>query len=153
MLNNQKLCCNNYRITIYKGQGMMQTIIAFAFMMIQIFDCYLYLSKFLEYLKKIKQNIDLSETLYQFYQLLRNNIYCLIVLCTNVFLFMLNWHSKWLRKKNTRYSIIEVSLLYPPQTKFGGYIGITLSVCPSMYLVSATPPKPLIGFLWNFTHL
>ena len=153
MLNNQKLCCNNYRITIYKGQGMMQTIIAFAFMMIQTFDCYLYLSKFLEYLKKIKQNIDLSETLYQFYQLLRNNIYCLIVLCTNVFLFMLNWHSKWLRK-------IEYSILYhrgqfiiPPQTKFGGYIGITLSVRPSMYLVSATPPKPLIGFLWNFTHL
>jgi hypothetical protein len=22
-----------------------------------------------------------------------------------------------------------------------------------VYLVSATPPKPLIGFLWNFTHL
>jgi len=22
-----------------------------------------------------------------------------------------------------------------------------------MYLVSATPPKQLIGFLWNFTHL
>ena len=36
--------------------------------------------------------------------------------------------------------------LYPPQTKFGGYIGITLSVRPSMYLVSATPPKRLIGF-------
>jgi hypothetical protein len=120
MLNNQKLCCNNYRITIYKGQGMMQTMIAFAFMMIQIFDCYLYLSKFLEYLKKIKQNIDLSETLYQFYQLLRNNIYCLIVLCTNVFLFMLNWHSKWLRK-------IEYSILYhrgqfiiPPANKVWG---------------------------------
>ena len=33
----------------------------------------------------------------------------------------------------------------------GGYIGITLSVrpsvLPSMYLVSATPPKRLIGFL------
>ena len=27
------------------------------------------------------------------------------------------------------------------------------SVRPSMYLISATPPKPLIGFLWNFTHL
>jgi hypothetical protein len=40
-------------------------------------------------------------------------------------------------------------LLYPPQTKFGGYmyIGITLSVRSSMYLVSATPPKRLIGFL------
>jgi hypothetical protein len=35
----------------------------------------------------------------------------------------------------------------PPQTKFGGYIGITLSVRPSMYLVNATPPKRLIGFL------
>ena len=47
--------------------------------------------------------------------------------------------------------------IIPPQTKFGGYIGITLSVRPSvhpsvrlsMYLVSATPPKRLIGFLWN----
>jgi hypothetical protein len=39
--------------------------------------------------------------------------------------------------------------LYPPplQTKFGGYIGITLSVRPSMYLVSAIPPKRLIEFL------
>jgi hypothetical protein len=50
--------------------------------------------------------------------------------------------------------------LYPPQTKFGGggYIVITLSVCPSvqlilsriggvMYLVNATPPKRLIGVL------
>jgi hypothetical protein len=27
------------------------------------------------------------------------------------------------------------------------------SVHPSMYLVSATPPKQLIGSLWNFTHL
>ena len=34
-----------------------------------------------------------------------------------------------------------------------GYIGITLSVRPSVYLVSATPPKRLIGFLWNFTQL
>ena len=32
-------------------------------------------------------------------------------------------------------------LLYPPQTKFGGrYIGITLSIRPSMYLVNTTPP-------------
>ena len=37
--------------------------------------------------------------------------------------------------------------LYPLQTMFGGYIGITLSVRPSIYLVSATPPKRLIGFL------
>ena len=37
--------------------------------------------------------------------------------------------------------------LYPPQTKFGWYIGITLFVRPSMYIVSATPPKPLIEFL------
>jgi hypothetical protein len=41
----------------------------------------------------------------------------------------------------------------PCKQSLGGYIGITLSVHPSMYLVSATPPKPLIGFLWNFTHL
>jgi hypothetical protein len=37
----------------------------------------------------------------------------------------------------------------PPANKVwgGGYIGITLSVRPSMYLVSATPPKRLTGFL------
>jgi hypothetical protein len=40
-----------------------------------------------------------------------------------------------------------ISYYTPPQTKFGGYIGITLSVRPSTYLVSATPPKWLIGFL------
>jgi hypothetical protein len=47
-------------------------------------------------------------------------------------------------------------LLYPPQTKFGGVNRnhpVRLSIRPSMYHVSATPPKPLIGFLWNFTHL
>ena len=45
-------------------------------------------------------------------------------------------------------------LLYPPQKKvLRGYIGITLSVRPSMYLVSTTPPKLLIEFLWNFTQL
>ena len=52
---------------------------------------------------------------------------------------------------------IFLTLLYLPQAKFGGYIGNTLSVRPSvhpsMYLVSATPPKWLIGILWNFTHL
>ena len=42
---------------------------------------------------------------------------------------------------------IKQLFIIPPQTKFGGYIGITLSVHPSMYLVSATPPKPRIGFL------
>ena len=26
------------------------------------------------------------------------------------------------------------NLLYPQQTKFGGYIGITLSVCPSIHV-------------------
>ena len=50
------------------------------------------------------------------------------------------------------------SVIIPPANKvWGGYIGITmsvrLSVRPSMYLVSATPPKPLIGFLRNYTHL
>ena len=35
----------------------------------------------------------------------------------------------------------------PRKQSLVGYIGITLSVRPSMYLVSATPPKPLIGFL------
>ena len=32
------------------------------------------------------------------------------------------------------YIIAISSLLYPPQTKFGGYIGITLSVCPSVHV-------------------
>ena len=35
----------------------------------------------------------------------------------------------------------------PCKQSLGGYIGITLSVRPSMYLVSTTPPKRLIGFL------
>jgi hypothetical protein len=39
----------------------------------------------------------------------------------------------------------------PRKQSLGGYIGITLSVRlsirPSMYLVSTTPPKLLIGFL------
>ena len=43
--------------------------------------------------------------------------------------------------------VMILSLYTPPQTKFGGYIGITLSVRPSMYLVSAIPPKRLIEFL------
>ena len=49
--------------------------------------------------------------------------------------------------------MILTPFIIPPQTKFGRYIGITLSVRPSMYLVSATSPKRLIGFWWNFTHL
>ena len=40
---------------------------------------------------------------------------------------------------------------YARRKQFGGYIGIALSVRPfvrpSMYLVSATPPKRLIGVL------
>jgi hypothetical protein len=35
----------------------------------------------------------------------------------------------------------------PCKQSLGGYIGISLSIRPSMYLVSATPPKRLIGFL------
>ena len=31
-------------------------------------------------------------------------------------------------------NVVNLSSLYPPQTKFGGYIGITLSVCPSVRL-------------------
>ena len=45
-----------------------------------------------------------------------------------------------------------VYYLYPPQTKFGG-VYRNHPVRPSMYLVSATPPKRLIGVLWNFTQL
>ena len=36
--------------------------------------------------------------------------------------------------------------LYPPKAKLGG-VYRNQPVRPSMYLVSATPPKPLIGFL------
>ena len=48
--------------------------------------------------------------------------------------------------------LVILTFLYPPQTKFGE-VYRNHPVRPSMYLVSATPPKPLIGFLWNFTHL
>ena len=46
-------------------------------------------------------------------------------------------------------TIVLSSIIIPPANKVcgGGYIGITLSVRPSMYLVNATPPKWLIGFL------
>ena len=51
----------------------------------------------------------------------------------------------------TMIEMVSVLFLYPPQTKLGGYIGITLSVRPSvrpsMYFVSANPPKRLVGFL------
>ena len=41
---------------------------------------------------------------------------------------------------------IKQLFIIPPQTKFGG-VYRNHPVRPSMYLVSATPPKPLIGFL------
>ena len=44
-------------------------------------------------------------------------------------------------------TIVLSSIIIPPANKVWGYIGITLSVRPSMYLVSATPPNWLIGFL------
>jgi hypothetical protein len=79
---------------------------------------------------------------------------------TFFFLVISTWlKMRFLLKPYFMVLIFICYLLYPPQTKFGGggYIGITLSVCqsvcPSMYLVSATPPKPLNGFLWNFIHL
>ena len=49
----------------------------------------------------------------------------------------------------------RIYLLYPPQTKFVGVYRnhpVCLSVRLSTYLVSATPPKPLDGFWWNFTQ-
>ena len=46
---------------------------------------------------------------------------------------------------NVRLFIVYIYT--PHKQSLGGYIGITLSVRPSMYLVSATPPKRLIGFL------
>jgi hypothetical protein len=43
---------------------------------------------------------------------------------------------------------IDSFIYYTPRKQsLGGYKGITVSVRPSMYLVSATPPKRLIGFL------
>jgi hypothetical protein len=46
-----------------------------------------------------------------------------------------------------------VAFYIPRKQSLGEYIAITLSVSPSMYLVSATPPKLLIGFLRDFTQL
>jgi hypothetical protein len=41
---------------------------------------------------------------------------------------------------------------YTPANKVWG-VYRNHPVRPSMYLVSATPPKRLIGFWWNFTQL
>ena len=41
---------------------------------------------------------------------------------------------------------VSFSIHTPRKQNLGGYIGITLSVRPSMYLVSATPPKRLLDF-------
>ena len=50
-----------------------------------------------------------------------------------------------------RFVAFKYIFIIPPANKVWGYIRITLSVRPSvrpsMYLVSATPPKRLIGFL------
>jgi hypothetical protein len=51
------------------------------------------------------------------------------------------------------WNLVNLYYYTPCKQSLGGYIGITLSIRPSMYLVSATPPKRLIGFLLNFTHL
>ena len=40
----------------------------------------------------------------------------------------------------------------PPANKVWG-VYRNYPVRPSMYLVSTTPPKPLIAFVCNFTHL
>ena len=58
---------------------------------------------------------------------------------------MLNYHQN-------EELVLDIQLfIIPPANKVWGYIGITLSVRPSvhpsMYLVSATPPKLLIEFL------
>ena len=45
------------------------------------------------------------------------------------------------------YCFLQLVFIPPANKVWGRYIGITLSVRPSMYLVSATPPKRLIGFL------
>jgi hypothetical protein len=44
------------------------------------------------------------------------------------------------------------TLFIPPANKVWG-VYRNHPVRPSMYLVSTTLPKRLIGFLWNFTHL
>ena len=50
----------------------------------------------------------------------------LFQLCRLCFVLGIDFH-RW-----TSFKIATYSLLYPPQTKFGGYIGITLSVCLSV---------------------
>ena len=50
--------------------------------------------------------------------------------------------------KFTVHKFMYPHIYYTPcKQSLGEYIGITLSVRPSMYLVSTTPPKPPIGFL------
>ena len=49
-----------------------------------------------------------------------------------------------------RFAAFKYICIIPPASTVWGYIGITLSVRPSvrpsMYLVSATPPKRLMDF-------
>ena len=58
-------------------------------------------------------------------------------------------HITLLSDTDISFGLFNLFTYYTPrkQSLGGGYIGITLSVRLSMYLVSATPPKPLIGFL------
>jgi hypothetical protein len=58
--------------------------------------------------------------------------------------FTLLWCFIWIVNKKT--------CIYTPANKVWG-VYRNHPVRPSMYLVSATSPKPLIGFLWNFIHL
>ena len=61
------------------------------------------------------------------------------------------WRTNYVSPSNEGRHIV-----IPPASKVWGVYRnhpVCLSVCPSMYLVSATPPKRLIGFLWNFTQL
>jgi hypothetical protein len=67
--------------------------------------------------------------------------------CTDVVLLLCYPH------RVASWGIVYTCIHTPRKQSLGGIIGITLSVRPTMYLVSTTLPKRLIGFLWNFTHL
>ena len=59
---------------------------------------------------------------------------------TSFWTFFLKFHLK-------DFQIVNKALhLIPLQTKFEGYKGIILPVCPSTYLVITSPPKLFNGF-------
>jgi hypothetical protein len=60
-------------------------------------------------------------------------------------------HKKWSDLYTPRKQSLGVYRNHPVRPSIR--LSVHPSFRPSMYLVSATRPKPLIGFLWNFTQL